>query len=264
MIAAVKNEHSVDELSTPYKRILLNQIQQHLSSPLPSDGPVGEPSPLITSGQMANSEESSLSQSFDSALSHRKKAVPCKYIPAADEGEHYSCDRCNQTFEDQCVYEQHACIFEMPQLDMGSAKMESADLPTDNELYPCERCGKAFEHQILYEQHDCNVSDNGEIEDQREQNEDVASVEIDVDEDSNAEKELAVGMTTEKPTSPERVNDVISAISERAEAVGTSGSVKGSAIAQVISGLLGANKHSNNSSSSNSNLPAVHMQSIST
>ena len=32
MIAAVRNEHSVDELSTPYKRILLNQIQQHLTS----------------------------------------------------------------------------------------------------------------------------------------------------------------------------------------------------------------------------------------
>lgn len=203
VIAAVKNEHSVDELSTPYKKMLMDQIQQQLSTPTP-DSPVNDSTSL---DQRADSEDS-LNLSYDSALSHRKKAVPCKYVPS--DGNLYPCDRCTQSFESQLQYDQHDCV-SVPQ----EPKIPDVQPPS-------------AEHELPKE----------------------------VPEDEKVCKKEEIP--------PEGVDDVISAISERAEAVGTTG-VKGSAIAQVISGLLVANKLGNNNNTGNSNLSnQTHRQSIST
>lgn len=261
MIAAVKNEHSVDELSTPYKKILLNQIQQHLNTSLPT---MQDNSPPLHADQMAAYDESSLSQSFDSAIGHRKKGIPCKYI--ADDVKPYSCDRCERVFEHRYLYERHGC-FHTPN-DDESQDMESIEVLT-GEAFSCDRCEKYFETQLSYEQHDCleESQENAESKDKQSDAEVPANREM---QDASCEEKN----TEEMDSAPSRVDDVVSAISERAEAVGTLSGIKGSAIAQVISGLLSTSKHS---PSDNDNMPTLatpdvavstvttdHRQSIST
>lgn len=223
VIAAVKNEHSIDELSTPYKRILLNQIQQHLNTSLPTS--LQEEKPAEQQGD----SEDSLSQSFDSAISHRKKAKPYKYMAVSDEHlpgghlpaeslrTHVTCDQCNDSFDDQSQYESHICVVS------SSAYQEELD------------------------------TERSEVESDSHRSSPVISEDRD-DMDTSVS---------------EGVDDVISAISARAEYKQQSSSgdkpntaAKGSAIAQVISGLLGANKGASNSPTSALSTP--HRQSITT
>lgn len=236
VIAAVRNEHSVDELSTPYKRILLNQIQQHLTSTssLPADAlltadshadrhtdrPAADRPAAQLPVDQADSSEESLSQSFDSS-SHRKKARPCKYVAEGgrEAGSEESLPHITSTAQ-QMRYEA------VERMDSSSATVSpAADSPAPS-----------------------------------------AS-----DEDQNAgDVDMEGG-----------VDDVISAISARAEykqqlAAGSLGggargdqpsptaAVKGSAIAQVISGLLGANKASTATTSASAGISTSHRLSIST
>lgn len=80
VIAAVKSETSADELSTPYKRILLSQIQQRLANSeleeqSPTENLVYNTSGSITDGSTTNGTASS-----ESATNHRKKGQPTKHI----------------------------------------------------------------------------------------------------------------------------------------------------------------------------------------
>ena len=255
VIAAVKNEHSVEDLSTPYKKILLNQIQQHLTSPLPTMP--GSPQ-LPVSDQLSNNEESGLSQSFDSAMSHRKKGIPCKYV--ASDGDAYSCDRCEKSFADQDQFEQHSCFY--TPVDVETEDLNSVGTLSNTEAFSCDRCEKYFENQQLYEQHECvSMSPKDKLYESQACDEEFVGQRD--EELSNGEKPMEEDIeVTDSPS--EKVDDVISAISAKAEAVGSSSSIKGSAIAQVISGLLGANKQAPNNNGNSSNMPSVHRQSIST
>lgn len=265
VIAAVKNEHSVDELSTPYKKILLNQIQQHITTPLVGmeDSPQypfsqqlqsQEDSPQFPfSQQMQSQEDISLSQSFDSAISHRKKGIPCKYVP--QDGEMNSCDRCEQVFESHESYEQHTC-FQMPASEDSEDMGSPAVLPA-GESYSCDRCEKYFDSQQLYEQHECMKSPVVRPTDPMLNK--TSAVEM-MEEERNLDEN---GKHVEGNSQPP-VDDVVSAISERVEAKSTTSGMKGTAIAQVISGLLGANKYSHDTSdnSSPTAVPTDHRQSI--
>lgn len=102
VIAAVKNEQAADDLSTPYKKILLSQIQQKLASPSASD----DLDDLHSSDIYDNNDQDSLNLSSNSSISHRKKTKPTKYITNGL----YKCDRCNKRFEYQSLFEQHCCF----------------------------------------------------------------------------------------------------------------------------------------------------------
>ena len=94
VIAAVKSEQAAEELSTPYKRILLNQIQQRLAN---SDG-----------SQPTNGHEGGegLNLSMDTMTGHRKKGRPAKYV----SDELFTCTKCNKRFEHKSLFDQHCCF----------------------------------------------------------------------------------------------------------------------------------------------------------
>ena len=253
VIAAVRNEHSVDELSTPYKRILLNQIQQHLTSTVslpatPHTAASSASAPAVNSFTTAASadhtatsaadsatdltdSEESLAHSFDS--SHRKKARPCKYVANGDDvlstppvvGGVTTADTTSSS---------PAALRSEASLSAGSPVPSAGSEEEDDSTHP---------DVDMREQH-------GEPQG----------------------RQHAGG-----------VDDVISAISARAEykqqlAAGggggggnqpspTAAAVKGSAIAQVISGLLGANKAANSAAgpaAAAAGINTPHRQSIST
>ena len=252
VIAAVRNEHSVDELSTPYKRILLNQIQQHLTSTsLPATphtaASASASAPAVNSFTTAASadhtatsaadsatdltdSEESLAHSFDS--SHRKKARPCKYVANGDD------------------------VLSTPPVAGG---VSTADTTSSSPA--------ALRSEASLSAGSPVPSAGSEEED------DSTHPDVDMREQHRGPQgRQHVG----------GVDDVISAISARAEykqqlAAGgggggdqpspTAAAVKGSAIAQVISGLLGANKAANSAAgpaAAAAGINTPHRQSIST
>lgn len=223
VIAAVKNEHSAEELSTPYKKVLMGQIQQQLQTvslnPLPSDSfdTNGLP-PLPNSA----SGDDSVPLSQDSALSHRKKAVPCKYVASG-------ADRTDVA---------------LPPTDITDGENYEGDLSIDEA--EADSMSQSYASSIDQGKYGEGAEDGGPANETVER----------LPEGDNTQ--TVNGQVASLPKG-ERVDDVISAISERAEAVGTTGE-RGSVIAQVISGLLDANKYGSN----NNSIPATHRQSIST
>ena len=250
VIAAVRNEHSVDELSTPYKRILLNQIQQHLTStslpatPHTAAGSASAPavnsfttaasadhtatSAADSATDLTDSEES-LAHSFDS--SHRKKARPCKYVANGDD------------------------VLSTPPVAGG---VTAADTTSSSPA--------ALRSEASLSAGSPVPSAGSEEED------DSTHPDVDM-------REQHAGLQGRQHVGG--VDDVISAISARAEykqqlAAGggggdqpspTAAAVKGSAIAQVISGLLGANKAANSAAgpaAAAAGINTPHRQSIST
>lgn len=116
VIAAVKSEASADELSTPYKRILLSQIQQRLANSVSEGGSVQVDDFLEDSGEALN-------MSADSAMNHRKKARPTKYVT----DELFECIKCTKRFEHQLLFEQHYCCKPMDGQEMYPAASDCSN-----------------------------------------------------------------------------------------------------------------------------------------
>ncbi|XP_067944892.1 zinc finger protein 184-like isoform X2 [Watersipora subatra] len=245
VIAAVKSEHPADDLNTPYKKTLLGQIQQHLISPAPA--PPTQP----TSSQQEFSENTKLNQSFDSALGHRKKAIPCKYVEMGKES--HSCDRCERVFDKQESFDQHVCCQESAREE--AVEVESVETMSTDDAFSSDKCQGSFENrQQLEEQESVGMADMDSSEEKLSAPEPLENVEGEFP---------ALNGIGEDPVEQMKRPGMFGVSSERSENVG-SASIKGLAIAKVISGLLDANKHvSNDNDSAGSALP-VHRQSIST